>query len=70
VPAFNLYAINDDGDELPVIDVTNVQRLLLRLLHGKSMLGRGLVAASGTFVDGMTTYLLKLGPGGDPRRSD
>jgi len=27
-----------------------------------SMLGRGLLAASGTFLDGMTTYLLKLGP--------
>ncbi len=27
-----------------------------------SMLGRGLMAASGTFLDGMTTYLLKLGP--------
>jgi len=27
-----------------------------------SRLGRGLMAASGTFVDGMTTYLLKLGP--------
>jgi hypothetical protein len=33
-----------------------------------SMLGRGLMAASGTFLDGMSTYLLKLGPenlGGD-----
>lgn len=27
-----------------------------------SMLGRGLMAASGTFLDGMSTYLLKLGP--------
>jgi hypothetical protein len=27
-----------------------------------SMLGRALMAASGTFVDGMTTYRLKLGP--------
>src|SRR5580704_15509335 len=27
-----------------------------------STLGRALMAASGTFVDGMTTYLLKLGP--------
>jgi hypothetical protein len=26
-----------------------------------SMLGRGLMAASGTFLDGMSTYLLKLG---------
>jgi hypothetical protein len=55
---------------LPVIDVTNVQRLLLRLLLRKSKLGRGLVAASGTFVDGMTTYLLKLGPGNLGTRVD
>src|ERR1700723_1406297 len=27
-----------------------------------SMLGRGLMAASGTCLDGMSTYLLKLGP--------
>jgi len=27
-----------------------------------SLLGKGLMAASGTFLDGMTTYLLKLGP--------
>jgi hypothetical protein len=26
------------------------------------MLGRGLMAAAGTFLDGMSTYLLKLGP--------
>jgi len=29
----------------------------------RSMLGRGLIAASGTFLTGMDTYLLKLGPG-------
>jgi hypothetical protein len=28
----------------------------------RSTLGRGLMAASGTFLNGMTTYLLKLGP--------
>jgi hypothetical protein len=28
----------------------------------RSMLGRGLMAASGTFLSGMATYLLKLGP--------
>src|ERR1700690_380228 len=27
-----------------------------------SLLGRGLMAASGSFLDGMSTYLLKLGP--------
>src|SRR5271165_2470714 len=34
----------------------------LREALRNSMLGRGLMAASGTFVDGMSTYLLKLGP--------
>jgi hypothetical protein len=35
----------------------------LREALRSSKLGRGLMAASGTFVDGMTTYHLKLGPG-------
>jgi hypothetical protein len=34
----------------------------LREALRSSMLGRGLMAASGTFLDGMSTYLLKLGP--------
>jgi hypothetical protein len=34
----------------------------LREALRSSKLGRGLMAASGTFVDGMTTYQLKLGP--------
>jgi hypothetical protein len=34
----------------------------LREALRNSMLGRGLMAASGTFLDGMSTYLLKLGP--------
>lgn len=34
----------------------------LREALRSSKLGRGLMAASGTFLDGMTTYLLKLGP--------
>jgi hypothetical protein len=29
----------------------------------RSTIGRGLMAGSGTFLNGMTTYLLKLGPG-------
>src|SRR5439155_20839888 len=29
----------------------------------RSMLGRALMAASGTFLTGMNTYVLKLGPG-------
>ena len=39
-------------------DVPQALREALR----SSMLGRGLMAASGTFLDGMSTYLLKLGP--------
>jgi hypothetical protein len=34
----------------------------LREALRSSKLGRGLMAASGTFLDGMSTYLLKLGP--------
>lgn len=34
----------------------------LREALRNSMLGKGLVAASGTFLDGLSTYLLKLGP--------
>lgn len=34
----------------------------LREALRNSMLGKGLMAAAGAFLDGMTTYLLKLGP--------
>jgi len=34
----------------------------LREALRNSMLGRGLMAAAGTFLDGMSTYILKLGP--------
>jgi hypothetical protein len=34
----------------------------LREALRNSKLGRGLMAASGTFLDGMTTYMLKVGP--------
>ena len=34
----------------------------LREALRNSMLGRGLMAATGTFLDGMSTYVLKLGP--------
>jgi hypothetical protein len=34
----------------------------LREALRSSMLGRGLMAAAGTFLDGMSTYMLKLGP--------
>jgi hypothetical protein len=84
-----LYAMTDDGVNLPVIDVTNPafavattdaelaamsdQYVLestqrqeipapLREALQRSILGRALMAASGTFLAGMNTYLLKLGP--------
>jgi hypothetical protein len=34
----------------------------LREALGSSMLGRGLMAAAGTYLDGISTYMLKLGP--------
>jgi len=84
-----LYAITDDGTNLPIIDVTNPafavaatdaelgamceQFLLesakrqeipapLREALQRSILGRAIMAASGTFLAGMDTYLFKLGP--------
>jgi hypothetical protein len=39
-----------------------IHRLILRLVLRKSLLGPGLLAASGGFVTGLNTYLLKLGP--------
>jgi hypothetical protein len=84
-----LYAMADDGVNLPVIDVTNAafavgvsdaelaarsaQFVLeqaqrqeipasLRDALAHSTLGRALMEASGTFLGGMSTYLIKLGP--------
>ncbi len=37
-------------------------RLILRAFLRRSVLGRGLLAASGTYVTGLHTYLMKLGP--------
>jgi hypothetical protein len=81
--------MTDDGERLPVIDVTNPafavvvserevaaltdQFVLesserreisapLREALQRSRLGRAITAASGTFLTGMNTYLLKLGP--------
>ncbi|WP_224369830.1 hypothetical protein [Hyalangium versicolor] len=39
-----------------------LQRLLLRLVAGRSVLGRGLMAGAGGVLGGMTMYLGKLGP--------
>ncbi len=84
-----LHAATDDGETLPVIDVTHPafavstsdgelavlsdefvqgakqrQEMLpaLRDALKGSFLGRGLLAASGGVLSGMSTYLLKLGP--------
>ena len=95
------YALTDDGQSWPVIDVTHpafahepteaeldasgvpflaeaarrariprfIHRLILRLVLRNSLLGPGLLAASGGFVTGLNTYLLKLGPDNLPRGS-
>jgi len=39
-----------------------LRRLLLRFLFRRSRIGRGLWSASGTYLDGVSTYLLKLRP--------
>src|SRR4051812_18584795 len=39
-----------------------VQRVLMRFFTRGSRIARGLRRAEGTFLDGMTTYLFKLGP--------
>jgi hypothetical protein len=40
-----------------------IRRILMRAMLRKSTLGRGLLAASGTYLTGLNTYRLKLGPG-------
>jgi hypothetical protein len=39
-----------------------VQRLMLRFFLRRSRLGRGILRASDGYLDGVTTYLMKLGP--------
>jgi hypothetical protein len=39
-----------------------LRRLLLRFLFRRAMIGRALLGSSGSFVPGMATYLMKLGP--------
>lgn len=89
-----VYAVTDDGVELPVIDVTHpafslsvtepglaalsadfireadrrrrwplfVRRLLYRLFLSRSILAAGMAQASGSFLSGLNTYVMKLGP--------
>jgi hypothetical protein len=39
-----------------------VQRFFLRVVLRRSILGRGILAAADTYVSGMNTYLMKIGP--------
>jgi hypothetical protein len=39
-----------------------LRRLLLRFLFRRALIGRALLGATGSFVPGMATYLMKLGP--------
>jgi hypothetical protein len=84
-----LYARTEEGEELPVIDVTNPAFAVeateaelegkaeqfvreaeqwkeipeaLREAWQQSKLAKALMAAAGTFLDGMSTYQFKLGP--------
>jgi hypothetical protein len=64
------FAVNATDRELEVLAEQYIREAgqqqeipaALREALLSSMLGRGLMAASGTFLDGMSTYLLKLGP--------
>ncbi len=53
-----LVRAHKSGRKMPAI----VQKLLFRLFLGRSILARGLEGATGTYLDGLSTYLFKLGP--------
>jgi len=89
-----VYVANQDGVELPVLDVTHdvfridlseaelsqlteqfiadakkrakmpafLTKLFYRVVLRSSVLGGAIRGATGTFVSGMNTYLMKLGP--------
>jgi hypothetical protein len=66
-PAFAVTATDGELDAMAeqYVREAGQQRempVALREALRNSMLGKGLMAATGTFLDGMTTYLLKLGP--------
>ena len=66
-PAFAVSATDDElaaMAEKYILEAGRHQEIpaALREALRSSKLGRGLMAATGTFVDGMTTYQLKLGP--------
>jgi hypothetical protein len=85
-----LHAVADDGQSIPVIDVTNPAFAVsatddeldgmsrqyiqeqqqrgeispaVRAALSNSILGRALLSAAGSYLPGMGTYFLKLGPG-------
>jgi hypothetical protein len=90
----NVYYVETDGVDLPVIDVTNpefalsvgpaehqglmetsrrlqgrgrflprwLRRFMFRQMTKRSLLARALSSANGTYLSGLNTYLLKLGP--------
>ncbi len=66
-PAFAVSATDEElaamGEQY-ILEAGRHQEIpaALREALRSSKLGRGLMAASGTFLDGMTTYLLKVGP--------
>jgi len=66
-PAFAVSATDEElaaMSEQYILEAGRQQEIpaALREALRSSKLGRGLMAASGTFLDGMTTYQLKLGP--------
>src|SRR5208282_4155686 len=66
-PAFAVSATDAElaaMAEQYVIEASRQQEIpeALREALRNSLLGRGLMAGTGTFLDGMSTYLLKLGP--------
>ena len=46
-----------------------IQRLFMRAFLWNSAVGRGLLAARGTCLSGMSTYLMKIGPDRGPRKA-
>ena len=66
-PAFSVSATHGELAAMAERYILEAERhneipATLREALRNSKLGRGLMAASGTFLDGMTTYQLKLGP--------
>jgi hypothetical protein len=43
-------------------DATEEQRAAMRAFLGTSIIGRGMLAGTGTFLSGLSTYLMKIGP--------